>query len=388
MSFKVSIHDDLSIKDLIDIYNKGGVVLKTPHVGNIYPNNLAIASLGIPMLFYDRTLGVKDINFHPDKIIVGGRSALIADSDILTTHSIVKNLPDLVLKNVEVGMKLVDLHMDAFKCALPQAHCFTYTEYIQNSKDRILQILEKITEFHPYLWSRSVDENGRTLKSQAKNWDDIVKLGVYGLTNMKSGWIIPNPVSILFHGTVDIMKAKVEDVYLLSGPDMYRYIDGYQTELNEAYDHLKKTLKWDLPEIVRCHIIPVISMRFIVEFDYKDALDTLMSAYAKYSAVDDAIRILLKDGTQNTNIDEYISEKNKAREQIYSCIKSQFEAFKTTMFYDVEEANSFTQYDLITSKGLYVHQWAITSKLSEVSKAYSFLLRCYLFVRDRMQEEM
>jgi hypothetical protein len=205
---------------------------------------------------------------------------------------------------------------------------------------------------------------------------------------MKSGWIIPNPVSILFHGTVDIMKAKVEDVYLLSGPDMYRYIDGYQTELNEAYDHLKKTLKWDLPEIVRCHIIPVISMRFIVEFDYKDALDTLMSAYAKYSAVDDAIRILLKDGTQNTNIDEYISEKNKAREQIYSCIKSQFEAFKTTMFYDVEEANSFTQYDLITSKGLYVHQWAITSKLSEVSKAYSFLLRCYLFVRDRMQEEM
>ena len=78
MPFKISIHDDISIADLLVINKRGGVVLKTPHVGNIYPNNLAIASLGIPMLFYDRTLGNKDFNFHPNKIIVGGKSEILA----------------------------------------------------------------------------------------------------------------------------------------------------------------------------------------------------------------------------------------------------------------------------------------------------------------------
>ncbi|MDP1624856.1 MAG: hypothetical protein Q8L64_03720 [bacterium] len=388
MPFKVSIHDDLSIKDLIDIKDKGGVVLKTPHVGNIYPNNLAIASLGIPMLFYDRTLGVKDISFHPDKIIIGGRSTLIADPNILTTHSIVKKLPGLAFKDAAVGMKLVDFHMSSFKRALPQADCFTYTEYIQNNKSQILQILEKITEFHPYLWSRGVDESGKTFKSQAKNWDDIIRSGVLGLTSMKSGWIIPNPVSILFHGTVDTLKANAEDVYLLSGPDMYRYIEGYQLELNEAYDYLRKSLKCELPEMVRCHIIPVICMRFIVEVDYRKVLDNLVDAYLRYVSVDDAIRKILKSGAQNMSIDGHINKKDKIKEEIYSCIKGQFDAFKTTMFYDVEEAGSFSQYDLANSKGLYVHPWAVNSKLSDVSKAYSFLLRCYLLVRDRLQEEM
>lgn len=387
MSFKISIHEDISIADLIKIHNEKGVVLKTPHIGNIYPNNLAIASLGIPMLFYDRTLGTKDNNFHPDNLIVGGKAEEIADPSILTTHSKITRLPSSISQETQMGTSLVDFHMSALKRALPKSLCFTYTEYIQENKDQVLQILEKITELHPNLWSRIVNEEGKTSKFQVNNWNDVLKLGVFGLTNLKSGWLIPNPVSVLFHGTIDAAKAKVKDVYLLSGPDMYKYIDGYQTELNENYDYVRKTSGLNLPETIHCHIIPVISMRFIIEDKYRNALDELVSAYLKHDSVDESIRTLMKNETRDFDAKQYIHEKNSIKDEIHTCIRNKFEAFKATMFYDIEEASCFTQYDLLMSSGLYIHSWAINSKLTDVSRAYGFLAGCYSYVRDRLQDE-
>ncbi len=387
MSFKISIHEDISIADLIKIHNEKGVVLKTPHIGNIYPNNLAIASLGIPMLFYDRTLGTKDNNFHPDSLIVGGKAEEIADPSILTTHSKITRLPSSISQETQIGTSLLDFHMSSLKRALPKSLCFTYTEYIQENKDQVLKILEKITEPHPNLWNRIVNEEGKTSKSQVNDWNDVLKIGVFGLTNLKSGWLIPNPVSVLFHGTIDAAKAKVTDIYLLSGPDMYKYIDGYQTELNETYDYVRKTLGMNLPETIHCHIIPVISMRFIIEDKYRDALDELVNTYLKYNSANGPIRVLMKNETQDSDAERLIHEKIKIKDEIHACIRNKFEAFKTTMFYDIEEANCFTQYDLLTSSGLYIHPWAIKSKLTEVSKAYNFLAGCYSYVRDRLQDE-
>lgn len=390
MSFKISIHDDVSITDLLAINKNGGVVLKTPHVGNIYPNNLAIASLGIPMLFYDRTLGTKDFNFHPNKIIVGGKSEIIAEPDILTSHSIITQSPENIDSSFEpvIGSKLVNFHMSALKKALPEANCFTYTEYIQSNKDRVLKILEAVTNLHPHLWTRLVDKNGITSKATATSWDDVVRLGIYGLTNYESGWIIPNPVSILFHGTIDISKAGVENAYLLSGPDMYRYIDGYQEELNEIYDHMKKVLNWDLPETMSCHIIPVINMRFIVEIDYKNTLDKLVTAYLKFVSLEDSIRDSIKDKVNGICLEKNFKEKEDAKKEIMSCISEGFPFFRQTVFYEIEDENCFTQYDLIKSNGLYIHPWAINSKLCDVSKAFHFLKKSYSLIRDKSQEEI
>jgi hypothetical protein len=390
MPFKISIHDNISINDLLTVNRKGGVVLKTPHVGNIYPNNLAIASLGIPMLFYDRTLGSKDFNFHPNKIIFGGKSEIIAEPDILTTHSIITQTPENIDSSFKpiIGSKLVDFHMSVLKKALPMVNGFTYTEYIQSNKSMVVKILEEVTKLHPHLWTRIVDENGMTSKATAISWDDIVRLGVYGVTNNKSGWIIPNPVSILFHGTIDISKAKVEDAYLLSGPDMYRYIDGYQEELNEIYDHLKKVLNWELPETMNCHIIPVINMRFIVEIDYKNTLDKLVAAYLKFVSLENLIRSSIENAVNGSSIEKNIKEKEAVKKEIMSCISEGLPFFRQTVFYDIEEENCFTQYDLIKSNGLYIHPWAISSKLCDVSKAFNFLKKSYALTIDKAQEEI
>jgi len=387
MSLRILIHDDMSIADLIDINKKGGVVLKTPHVGNIYPNNLAIAFLGIPTLFYDRTLGKKDFNFHPHKLIFEGESEVLSDPNILTSHSIITHVSKRSSYPITVGAKLVDFHMYAVKQSLPQAHCFTYTEYIQKNKHEVFKVLKAVTNLHPNLWTKTVDKNGITTKVNADKWEDIIKLGIYGITNLESGWIIPNMISILFHGVIDTAQANVSDVYLLSGPDMYRYIDGYKEELNEIHTYLKKVLDWNLPEVVNCHIIPIVNMRFIVENCNKDALDELVAAYLDFVSKEDLVRIVAK-GIPDSNyyLKNLIFEKGEAKQKILNCISENFTPFSKTVFYDTEDANCFTQYDLLKSDGLYIHPWAISSKLSNVSSAFIFLKKCYSLMRDQLQE--
>ncbi|PSO44287.1 MAG: hypothetical protein BRC22_02740, partial [Parcubacteria group bacterium QH_9_35_7] len=72
MLFDVQERKDINLKALAQINRGGGSVVKTPHVGNWYPNNLAVAQTGIHMLAYDRNIGRKDSNFHPHKVIKDG----------------------------------------------------------------------------------------------------------------------------------------------------------------------------------------------------------------------------------------------------------------------------------------------------------------------------
>lgn len=360
MSLNISIHDDISIAELLKIHEEHGVVLKTPHVGNIYPNNLAIASLGIPTLFYDRTLGRKDLNFHPHQLIVDAHAEVIADPDILTTHSVVNRVPNNMLSAPPIGLNLVDFHMSAVKNALPDANCFTYTDYIQRNAEGALEVLEIATDQNAHLWTRQVDEKGGVTRIKAKDWKDIINTGIYGLTNSKSGWLIPNPISILFHNTIDIARNAVEDVYLLSGPEMYKYISGYQEELSAIYERVKMRSSLKLPETVICHVIPVIDMRFLVEKAYKDALDEL--------------------------IDSYLGEIGMKESLI--CLEKNIHAFQKTIFYNIEVARCFTQHDLLKSNGLYIHPWALNTKLCDVSIAFRLLKRYYMSAMDQLQEEL
>lgn len=378
MSFRVDINDQISLAELVKINKNGGIVLKTPHVGNIYPNNLAIALLGITMLFYDRTLGRKDINFHPHKIIKNGRAEIIADPNVLITHAKINLLGQK--KEGTNNTSLINFHMTSFKKALPDTFCFTYTEYLQNNKDKITQVLEVVTRYYPDLWTRIVDNDGKTHKINANNWGDIERLGVYGLDNIESGWIIPNMINIVFHGAIDAAVAGWDSFYLLSGPDMYKYIKQYTKNLDDVYKKLKNELDWKLPDVINCQIIPVADMRFVVEDRFRKNLDELMILYFQYNQIEKNIENIIKGNDKSNETKEMIKEKNKIKSEMLSCISSNIKVFEQTVFYDIKKENSFTQYDLLDKKKLYIHPWAINTSLEEVSRAYKFIFKCYLSV--------
>lgn len=382
MSFHILIHDDISIAQLIEIDKNGGRVLKTPHVGNIYPNNLALISLGIPTLLYDRTIGIRDKSFHPHKIVYNGTAEQIADPDTLSTHSRVECQPkNFILEENILGRKIVDLHLDILRQALPQGNFFTYTQYLEDNKETASKIVKVIAKNFPQIWYRLVNEDGAIEKINNPTSEKILTKGIFGIDGNSSGFIIPNPVNILLHGTVDVVKFHTEDIYLLSGPDMYMYMKDYEAVLNNMYSCIKKTLDLDLPNNINCHIIPTMKMRFIVTKDNKPILNKLIKLYENYIAVNTTTRDLFNGSTERSNIESRIEEKNKIKTKIIAYIDENYSILKNTMFYDVSMSNCFTQYDLLVSHGLYVHPWAIKSKLSDVTSAFLFLDRCFKTIK-------
>ena len=63
--------DSLSLNDLVALRAQGFSVLKSPHVGNQHPSNLACAALQLPLEMVTFTSPSKDVNFHPHLRIAG-----------------------------------------------------------------------------------------------------------------------------------------------------------------------------------------------------------------------------------------------------------------------------------------------------------------------------
>lgn len=382
MSFHILIHDDISIAQLIEIDKNGGRVLKTPHIGNIYPNNLALISLGIPTLLYDRTIGAKDKSFHPHKIVYNGIAEQVANPDILSTHSKLEFQPkNFIPKKDFFGKKIVDLHLDILRQALPRGNFFTYTQYLEDNKNLVSKIIKVIAKNFPQIWYRFVNEDGTIEKVENLTSEQILAKGIFGIDDDSRGFIIPNPVNILLHGTVDIMKFQTRDIYLLSGPDMYVYMKDYETVLDNMYSYIKNTLDLDLPNNINCHIIPAMKMRFIVTKDDKEILDELVKLYEDYMAANTTTRDLFNGSKERSGIKSQIEEKDKIKTTIIAYMDRNYSTLKKTMFYDVSKSNCFTQYDLSVSSGLYIHPWAIENKLSDVTSAFLFLDRCFKTIK-------
>lgn len=111
-------------------------------------------------------------------------------------------------------MRVVDFYMNAVKKALPHATCFTYSDYIHENAGSIFEVLKAASLGAIHLWSRKVSRDGVVEKMSPETWDDITNVGIYGVTNHESGWLIPNPMNILLHNTVDLSESGQVATYL------------------------------------------------------------------------------------------------------------------------------------------------------------------------------
>jgi hypothetical protein len=377
MSFKIIINENISLSDLLVIYKNGGVVLKTPHVGNIYPNNLAIASIGLPMLLYDRTLGIRDTSFHPHKIIVSGKSEIIADPNILSTHSKITCVPESHSTCMRVGDSVSNFHSSALRSVFPDLECITYTEYLIKNRQKIVETLKKVTDLYPALWYRSVNKEGYLSSIAVKSWDDVLRIGIYGVTNDCEGLLIPNIVSIFFHGSIDATSSGVNNIYLLSGPDMYKYISTYQDKLASIFEFIKENAGYELPDYINCHIVPVLNVRFTVDYCNREKIDKLMHLYFDYIKLESVLKN--NNGLNSDLTQSIITDKLSIKKEIEYCILQSLSILEKTMFYDPSKASCFTQHDMLMQNTiLYTHPWALGASIKEVSRCYEFLYKRYL----------
>jgi len=363
MPFQFVSREDLSLNDLLALEDSCSVV-KTPHVGNCYPNNLLVARAGIPVQLYDRTLGCKDTNFHPHTIIKDGVAQEVGPDDVMLTHASVQQTHPAFPDIVSSGRNLAAAHAAALSDALPSADISIFSEYLKSHADLVRAVLAAIFPHNPDLWTRYVGTDGRVRKRQPPaTFSRLARAGIYGVNDQESGWIIPNELNLLVDAVIQIDRLHTDadgdfgraDLYHLSGPDMIEYIGSDEWHLKDmsgAYDVIRDTIDVNLPEYIHFHIVPVSSLRFAVPEHQKKALQT-------------ALRVLLR-------IREFNRRNKKKRRQWYSDAFSKQTPLMSTqkkqlikklrsalqacpsVFYDIESADYFSQYDMLDGRQLFV----------------------------------
>lgn len=383
MPFTLNTRTDLSLLDLKRIEDQGGSCVRSPHVGNFYPNNLALAQFGFRMNCYERTFGRKDINYHPQYAICGGKSEVIANSDLLTTHVRVDHSSKLLNGNFPLGSRILDCHMKALRSAFPLGRFTTYTQYLKDHADLALDILRVLSceppcvsnDKKPWIWERVVDGMGNIGPKSAFSWEQALAGEIFGLTNDEEGLLVSNLVNVLFFGIFESLDYHTCEVYHLSGPDMVKYIGGMEEKLHLYYDHVRRELKLPLPENLVFNLVPVADMRFAVAQEQCSQLDELIDAYLVLCLHKKERAAAMKKITAPREKKSAVQRFNKESSGIHERLNEAV-ANCPGIFYDLRVASDrFTQHDICQGGKLYIHQWGAESPMADVIDAMSLFRR-------------
>lgn len=362
MPFIVQIREDLSLADLRRLRKEGASVMKTPHVGNVYPNNLLVARMGILMNFYDRTIGARDKNFHPHRVIVDGKSEEIALGHVMTTHARVTR-EVIGVPHIAKEERIVDCHMRAMQNAMPDADCVVYTDYLRHHADVVLEVLSIVADEHPEVWEYLVTRDGdRRPFHITRGRERLLAYGIYGITDDAQGALVPNILNILLDGIIESRETGLHEVYHLSGPDMVKYIGTMLKTLDALYATVRRNSSLSLPETIIFNLVPVAGIRFAVDREHRAEVDDLIDAWHGLNA----------GNRQRSEMLRMASDKNAAI-QAAAAGKSQdmlrlraAAVAATHVFYDIARADTFSQYDLLRGRELYVHPWGCEATIREI----------------------
>jgi hypothetical protein len=331
----------LSLRQLQEKMQDGCSVVKSPHVGNQHPSNLVCAALGIPFNVVTFTLAERDTNFHPHKVIANGASTQIADASVWTPFS-----------KSDCGQTLETYHLDALRTKFPRLPVRTDMELMRTEQTLVEIVLRVITATVPRLWYRSVSGAGQVNHlsgNPVTDWNEINQ-DVFGLSNLSSGWVVPNNAHILFELVLQSLSSGKDTVYHLSGPQMVGYIGGAQKKLSKAYDVLRAEYPV-LPETLSVHIVPVASARMVTHKGNSVAFEALEATVLWYERLD-------------------VEAKRYSGKQ-FSALTMLFPEFTES----IESGTFMSQYDIDSADDLLISQWMLDAPLKRVEGVYQQLLR-------------
>lgn len=370
--FNIFFRDDLSFGDLCDLQNRGYSVVKTPHVGNFYPNNLAIGKLGFRMIMYDRNIGCVDKNFHPHTVIKNGRKHPVTSPEILMTHAYAyQGIDKSTLKD---GDRVADGHLFALRKLFPKGKFIFYTDYLRQNRETIFEILKIVSEQNvlpdKFGWRRKVNREGFvTTFGSSVSWKEISRVGIFGLDNEQEGYLVPNILNVLICGIVEVINFGKEEIYHLSGPDMFRYIGSMFETLNRCLK-LLSSLDSRYPKRISFNLIAVANMRFAVRSSRQKALDNLVLNYLKipdFKTKKGEFMKSLEPSVRKSHGHLFKSTERKLRNDLIEAMENCPE-----VFYDIYKGDFTSQHDILT-EGLYVPKWSLETSIKDINKAYSFM---------------
>ncbi len=365
MLFKVQERKDINLQALAEINKGGGSVVKTPHVGNWYPNNLAVAQTGIHMLAYDRNIGHKDSNFHPHKVILDGNTERVGCPKKMCTHLKVETQPENETVQRFFADRVAEGHIKAIRTALPEAEIETFTDYLQRHRKEVLTVIREVTPHYNGLWERKVLSTGEVFRSSSPSLNELQQEGIYGVTDDQEGWIVPLEICVLLCGVLEAMDYGVSQLFHLSGPDMKDYVGTTMREqLNNMYELILGLDELNrLPQKLEFNIVPVSHMRLAVPVSRQEKLDKLVESYRQLQQAEESFGPRIQSADQ-PNRSEVIREVEREREQKQDQLREAVTQCPE-VFYNVERGRYFSQYDILEEE-LYVHPWGLEATMEEL----------------------
>ncbi|MFE5948166.1 hypothetical protein [Streptomyces sp. NPDC056480] len=282
-----------------------------------------------------------------------------------------RHLPAGLTEWFPEGKNLAQAHCDALRKAVPASDVMFFSDYLLDDSEFALRCMEIAADAMPHLWRRmnvpdlgvvdvASQDSGRHLRrgwpsAQPGSWSDINRVGVFGVTGEDYGWLVPVEVMCLMMAVLDGRRFDTAEVYHLSGVHMINYISSIAPVIHDLYVALADEL--DLPSTLTFHIAPSANMTLGVPANDRVVLDHLVDCYLDAQENRQSLA-----GRQSVQAERFraLSRLNWAAD---SC---------AVPFFDVREANYFSQYDLLAQDAeWYMSPWALETPLGEVGRMVS-----------------
>lgn len=342
MCLSLHVRTDVSVQNLMKLARYVPVV-KTPHVGNNSPNNLFAAKCGFPLIWVDSTIPKRDKNANPHLLIRNGEAFGLCDEpDLdrrLTTHARV-TAAGFESDGFEPGQPLADGHLARMRDVFPKLDVATAQQHFERHRELTELVLEIGTNTLPHKWYRQVTQDGtlsafgKEERTGIRRWSDIrddVCLG-----SRRSGWVVPVFFAILHDIVRQSQESRTPEVWMLSGPDMIKYLPTLMSELRDAYNAI--TIKTGYFPEIGIQLVPFTSFRFTARSAQRDALDELFA--------------MLIDGG---------ASHGELAERALAC---------RDIFTNTERRNHFSQHDMTCADDLYAPAPALELPLRTVEELW------------------
>ena len=377
---QILIDDQLSLAELTSLHQSGFAVQRSPHIGNVYPANLAVGQAGIPLILYDRTMSSVDHNYHPTQLIRRGQPHPI---DLARPgQKILVPFMEYGFKDHRPANNPSSFHLLQLQKALPKTKIMTYSSYLDMHWELIGPIVRMILARNPLdAFDRYVNkygvvfhahrmegrnvvflpgkgQGGRALRIPASDLVDqaaelhrFIYLHVDNHQDLEpvAGPLLSLQATALIDSLIESLISGKPDVYHCSGPDMYRYVTKYDGWLNKTLEYLR-LLGVDMPEEIRFHVVPTADLRLVTDTDRANGLGRILNVMNNYQNDRAKRKALFQDHSvrpDKNEVERLNRRRIKRAEMIHPWIQD------LDVFYDIHEGSFLSQHDL-TDRSLFV----------------------------------
>ena len=368
-TLQIQSNDTLSINELTALQRRGFSVMRSAHVGNLSPYNLALADAGIPLLLVDHNVTGVDKNYFPELMLTQTGQVRVAEDGTIASRTITQN-----------GQFLDELHIAGIADALPDADVFTNTEYLQQNELVAGEITRLAVQYFPDEFERVVQSDGTTVKMGSAA-DVAKRIGILQLREdpriERAAVLMPNMVNIMSNFVIEALQSERDVQYHISGPDMVLYMKDLQRvdKFKEFYEIIKREAPFGirLPDQLTVDLVPATSARFATSAKWQPELSSLFSRLDESTVAIAALAAERKAFfASNARNDmelkrSFETASNQRSSAVERAIVEQAEQVPGLFVAPKREIGFITQYDVLQDGGLFVSPQNTERSFSELA---------------------